>query len=75
MTQNQRIFLNVVATYGRSLYALVVGLFSSRWVLMSLGQTDYGLYGVVGGLTVLPEASCEPNRERLYSHIKKWRFK
>lgn len=51
MTQNKRIALNIVATYGRSLYALVVGLFSSRWVLMSLGQTDFGLYGVVGGLT------------------------
>lgn len=75
MTANHRIALNIVATYGRSLYALAIGLFSSRWVLMSLEQTDLGLYGVVGGLTVLPEASCEPNRERLYSHIKKWRFK
>ena len=51
MTANARIALNVVATYGRSLYALVLGLFSSRWVLMSLGQVDFGLYGVVGGLT------------------------
>ena len=51
MTANRRIILNIVATYGRSLYALVVGLFSSRWVLMSLGETDFGLYGVVGGLT------------------------
>lgn len=50
MTANKRIFLNIIATYGRSLYALAVGLFSSRWVLMTLGQTDYGLFGVVGGL-------------------------
>ena len=50
MTENRRIFLNIIATYGRSLYALIVGIFTSRWVLMSLGQTDYGLYGVVGGL-------------------------
>ncbi len=27
-----------------------MGLFSSRWVLMSLGKEDYGLYSVVGGL-------------------------
>ena len=27
MTQNRRIVLNIVATYGRSLYALVIGLF------------------------------------------------
>lgn len=52
MTENKRIVLNIVATYGRSLFALICGLFTSRWVLMALGQSDYGLYGVVGGLTV-----------------------
>ena len=52
MTANRRIFLNIVATYGRSLYALVCGLFISRWVLAALGKTDFGLYGVVGGMTV-----------------------
>lgn len=52
MSPNRRIFLNIVATYGRSLYALVCGLFISRWVLAALGKTDFGLYGVVGGLTV-----------------------
>ena len=50
MSPNKRIFLNVVATYGRSLYALVLGLFTSRWVLASLGEVDYGLIGLVGGL-------------------------
>ncbi len=52
MSPNKRIFLNIIATYGRSLYALVLGLFTGRWVLMALGESDYGLYGVVGGLTV-----------------------
>jgi len=51
MTPNKRIFLNIVATYGRSLYALVIGLFCGRWTLMVLGEVDYGLMGVVGGLT------------------------
>lgn len=50
MTANRRILLNIVATYGRSLYALVVGLFCGRWVLLSLGEVDYGLLGVVGGM-------------------------
>ena len=40
MTENRRIVLNVAATYGRSVYALVCGLFSGRWALMALGQTD-----------------------------------
>lgn len=51
MTDNKRIFLNIIATYGRSLFALVCGLFTARWVLQSLGKVDYGLMGVVGGLT------------------------
>lgn len=51
MSPNRRIFLNIIATYGRSVYALVLGLFTARWVLEALGQVDFGLYGVVGGLT------------------------
>lgn len=51
MTQNKRILLNIVATYGRSVYSLIVGVFTARWALQALGQTDYGLIGVVGGLT------------------------
>lgn len=52
MSPNRRIFLNIVATYGRSLFALVCGLFISRWVLAVLGKTDFDLYGVVGGMMV-----------------------
>ena len=51
MSPNRRIVLNIVATYGRSLYALVLGLFTARWALQILGHVDYGLMGVVGGLT------------------------
>ena len=51
MSPTRRIILNILATYGRSLFALVLGLFSGRWLLISLGDTDYGLYGLVGGLT------------------------
>ena len=50
MTANRRIFLNIVATYGRSLYALVIGLFCGRWTFLTLGEVDYGLMGVIGGL-------------------------
>lgn len=52
MTANRRIILNIAATYGRSLFSLVCGLFVTRWVLEALGHVDYGLYGVVGGLVV-----------------------
>ena len=52
MTPNRRILLNVLASYGRSLLGIACGLFSTRWVLMALGNTDLGLYGVVGGLAL-----------------------
>ena len=50
MSPNRRIIYNTAATYGRSLLALVLGLFSSRWILQALGKSDFGLYGVVGGM-------------------------
>ena len=37
---DRRIFLSIIATYGRSLYALVIGLFCVRWTLMALGEVD-----------------------------------
>ena len=62
MTPNRRILLNIIATYGRSLYALVCGLFISRWVLAALGKTDFGLYGVAGGMTGIALAVCVMRR-------------
>ena len=43
MTQNRRIVLNIMATYGRSLYALVIALFCGWWTLRTLGAADRGL--------------------------------
>ena len=51
MSPSKRIIINVVASYGRSLFALTCGLFTARWALMALGEIDYGLYGLIGGLT------------------------
>lgn len=52
MTQNKRIVLNTVATYGRSIFGVLCGIFSARWVLEALGQVDFGLYTVIGGMAV-----------------------
>lgn len=52
MTENRRIFWNAIATYGRALFSLACGLFTARWALNALGVVDYGLVGLVGGLTV-----------------------
>jgi O-antigen/teichoic acid export membrane protein len=50
MTPSQRIALNTIATYARSVLAAALGLFSTRWVLRALGQTDFGLFSVVGSI-------------------------
>lgn len=52
MTDRQRIAINALATYGRTVYSVACGLFVSRWVLMALGSVDFGLYGVVGGMVL-----------------------
>ena len=52
MTQNRRIALNTLATYGRSIFGVLCGIFSTRWVLEALGQVDFGLYAVVGGMAI-----------------------
>ena len=46
----RRIAANAAVTYARSLLALVLGLFSARWVLAALGSVDFGLYAVVGAM-------------------------
>ena len=38
MALNRRIIVNIVATYGRSLYALVCGVFVVRWVVAAWGE-------------------------------------
>lgn len=52
MTRSQRIILNTAATYARSVFGVGLALFSSRWVLNALGQTDFGIFSVVGSLIV-----------------------
>lgn len=50
---NKRIAKNTLFLYFRMLITMIVGLYTSRVVLSSLGIEDYGLYNVVGGLVVL----------------------
>jgi len=47
---NHRIAVNTAATYTRSVVTVGLALFSTRWVLNALGQTDYGLFSVVGSI-------------------------
>ena len=47
------LFLNIIATYGRGLYAVVCGVVVGRWVLAAVGKSEVGVCGVVGGMMVI----------------------
>lgn len=48
-----RIAVNTVMLYFRMLLIMLVSLYTVRVLLSALGQEDYGIYNVVGGIVVL----------------------
>lgn len=47
---NKRIAKNTLFLYFRMILTMIVGLFTSRVVLQTLGVSDYGVYNVMGGI-------------------------
>lgn len=53
-TQNtQRIARNTLMLYVRMFFLLLVGLYTSRVVLTALGENDFGVYNVIGGVVAM----------------------
>lgn len=50
MNTNNKMVLNTCVMYGRLAITMIVTLMSSRWVLMALGQEDFGIYNLISGL-------------------------
>lgn len=50
---NKRIAKNTLLLYIRTLFIMLVTLYTSRVVLNTLGVTDYGVYNVVGGVVAM----------------------
>ena len=50
---NKRIAKNTLLLYVRTLFIMLVTLYTSRVVLNTLGVTDYGIYNVVGGVVAM----------------------
>lgn len=53
MSSNRTIAKNTIFLYFRMILLLVIGLYTSRVVLQTLGVSDYGLYSVVGGVVAM----------------------
>lgn len=52
-TYNKRIAKNTVLLYFRSVFLILINLYTSRVILQSLGISDYGIYNVVGGMVTM----------------------
>lgn len=50
---NKRIVKNSFYLYVRMFFTIIVSLYTSRVVLHQLGEDDFGIYSVVGGLAVM----------------------
>jgi O-antigen/teichoic acid export membrane protein len=50
---SRRIAKNTLVLYIRMMVLMLIGLFTSRIVLNTLGVADYGTYNVVGGVVAM----------------------
>ena len=50
---NKKILINTIVMYSRLIITTIIGLLTSRYVLQALGQSDFGLYAVVGGIIAM----------------------
>ena len=53
LANNKRIAKNTLLLYIRMFVMMFTSLFTSRIVLQVLGETDYGIYNIIGGVVVL----------------------
>lgn len=51
--RGERIARNTLMLYVRMFVLMLVGLYTSRVVLAALGETDYGIYNVIGGVVAM----------------------
>lgn len=51
--KNKRIAVNTMIIYIKMVIMIVVGLFTTRYVLLALGVSDFGLINVVGGILAM----------------------
>ena len=53
MDSNKILAKNTIMMYIRMLFLMFISFYTSRIVLQALGETDFGIYNIVGGIVVL----------------------
>lgn len=51
--KNKQIAKNTAFMYIRMFITVIIGLYTSRVVLSTMGFSDYGLYNVIGGIVAM----------------------
>ena len=51
MNNSKRVVINTLAQYGRTVFNMLLSLYTVRIVLATLGSSDYGIYTVIAGVT------------------------
>ena len=49
----ERVIFNTLFLYLRMIVTIAVGLYASRMVLNVLGESDFGIFSLVGGVVVI----------------------
>ena len=50
---NTRLARNTLMLYGRTIFAMIISLYTSRVILSALGIENFGIYNVIGGLVAM----------------------
>ena len=53
MNNGNKVIFNTGIIYGKMIITIIVSLVSTRWVLQALGNEDYGIYSLVGGVIAM----------------------
>lgn len=53
MKASTKVILNTCILYGNMVISALIALMSTRWILEALGETDYGIYNLVGGIIAM----------------------
>lgn len=53
MRAANRVILNTCILYGNMVFNACFALLSTRWILEALGQSDFGIYNLVGGVIAM----------------------
>lgn len=53
MEKNKRILINVISQYARTVVCMVLSLYSTRIILATLGQSDFGIYALVASVVMM----------------------